>query len=156
MNKEFYFKNLEEIVSDIIVIGNSEQDLTEETTNNMWRISLDLKLAKTIEVDDYREFFLKVIQNRQEQVIRSSQNHGMIFYLWFDPLACQLRFNLISALNERLPFQCNLEFVENMDEIIINFLNSPFHNGFPLQGYQENIEEKPYVLKIYKKVLNKE
>ncbi|WP_051775272.1 hypothetical protein [Paenibacillus tyrfis] len=69
MNKEFYFKNLEEIVSDIIVIGNSEQDLTEETTNNMWRISLDLKLAKTIEVDDYREFFLKVIQNRQEQVI---------------------------------------------------------------------------------------
>ncbi|MEC0208720.1 hypothetical protein ABEX47_08375 [Paenibacillus ehimensis] len=135
MNKEYYFKNLEAIITDIIFFGNSEQDLNEETINNMWRISLDLELVKTIKVGDYREFFLKVIQNRQEQVFRSPWNHGMIFYLWFDPLACQLRFNLISALHGRLPFQCNLEFVENMDEIIIDFLNSPFHNGLPLQGY---------------------
>ncbi|WP_210190653.1 hypothetical protein [Paenibacillus uliginis] len=73
----------------------------------------------------------------------------MIFYLWFDQLACQIRFNLISVLHKKLPFQCDVEIVEHMDDIILTFLNSPFHDGIPIEGYNDNIEEefKPYILK---------
>ncbi|WP_164827809.1 hypothetical protein [Paenibacillus ehimensis] len=59
MNKEYYFKHLEAVITDIISIGNSEQDLNEETINNMWRISLDLELVKTIKLVTIENSFLK-------------------------------------------------------------------------------------------------
>ncbi|UNK17026.1 hypothetical protein MNQ98_21420 [Paenibacillus sp. N3/727] len=157
-SKEFYFKDLEEIITDPILIGSSEDDLNEEIDNNMWRISFDAELKKVLTVNDYKIFFNRVIQNRREQIIGSTSNHGMIFYLWFDQLACQIRFNLISVLHKKLPFQCDVEIVEHMDDIILTFLNSPFHDGIPIEGYNDNIEEefKPYILRVYQTILNKD
>jgi len=148
-NKEHYFKDLEEIITDTIFIGSSERDLEEEIANNMRRISSNKELIKTLTINDYKDFFNKVIQNRRDQVINSTLKHGVIFYLWFDQLACQLRFNLISDLHKKLPFQCDLEILEQMDDIILAFLNSLFHDGLPIEGYNDNIEVKPFILKIY-------
>ncbi|WP_257786621.1 hypothetical protein [Paenibacillus crassostreae] len=41
MDKDQYFKNLEEIISDPIFIVLSKGELEEEINNNMWRITLD-------------------------------------------------------------------------------------------------------------------
>ncbi|OPA73688.1 hypothetical protein BVG16_26710 [Paenibacillus selenitireducens] len=154
--KELYFKDLEDIITDSIFIGSSEYDLDEEIANNMWHISSNIELIKALTLKDYRDFFNRVIQNRRDQIIDSTQNHGMIFYLWFDQLACQLRFSLISDLHKKLPFQCDLEILKHMDDIILAFLNSPFHDGLPIEGYNDNIEEKPYILKIYQTMLSKD
>ncbi|SMF78867.1 hypothetical protein SAMN05661091_1623 [Paenibacillus uliginis N3/975] len=45
-SKEYYFKDLEEIITDPILIGSSEDELNEEIDNNMWRISFDAELKK--------------------------------------------------------------------------------------------------------------
>ncbi|WCM59862.1 hypothetical protein [Paenibacillus polymyxa] len=155
-NKELYFKDLENIITDTIFIGSSEYDLDEESANNMWCISSNIELKKALTLKDYRDFFNRVIQNRRDQIIGSTLNHGMIFYLWFDQLACQLRFNLISDLHKKLPFQCDLEIIEHMDDMILAFLNSPFHEGLPIEGYYDNIEKKPFILKVYQIILNKD
>ncbi|AOZ90756.1 hypothetical protein [Paenibacillus crassostreae] len=57
----------------------------------------------------------------------------MIFYLWFDWMASQLRFNLISNVNEHLPFQCEIEILDSMEEIINEFLEWPFLMGYLLK-----------------------
>lgn len=119
------------------------------------RISIEQKMARQIDIIDYVKFINDVIDNRRDQVKNATENHGMIFYLWFDRMASQLRFNLISNIHEELPFQCKLELIENIEPIIVEFLESPFHNGLPTEGYSGESNEKLKALKVYKTVLYK-
>lgn len=116
----------------------------------MWCITLEQNLATEISTHEYVDFFKKVIRNRQDQIKNSNQEHRMIFYLWFDRMASQLRFNLISDVHEKLPFQCDFEILDNIDSIIEEFLNYPFLNGLPIEEYPDGSEEKPYVLRVYR------
>lgn len=150
MNKDDYFRNLEDIITDPMFIGISTEDLDQEISNNMWCITLDQNLATEISTHEYVDFFKKVIRNRQDQIKNSNQEHGMIFYLWFDRMASQLRFNLISDVHEKLPFQCDIEILDNIDPIIEECLNYPFPNGLPIKEYPDSSAEKPHVLKVYR------
>ncbi|MNM40334.1 hypothetical protein D3C81_511350 [compost metagenome] len=156
MNKNQYFQNLEEIIISPLFIGSSKNDLSEEISNNMWRISLEQDLDSVIRIEDFLLFFDKLIENRQRQIMESNNQQGMIFYLWFDWMASQLRFNLISRVHERLPFQCELELIENMEPILKEFIEFPYLNGLPI-GDDPNVlmesEEGPYLLKVYKRDL---
>lgn len=155
MDKYEYFKNLEDTITDPIFIGSSKEDLDKEISNNMWRISLEQELASRININDFVDFFSMVIDNRQNQIKVSSGQHGMTFYLWFDRMASQLRLNLISTIHQRLPFGCELELLDRMEPILYEFLAYPFLNGLPIEGYSDGSDEKPYVLKVYVKKLNK-
>lgn len=150
MNKEEYFEDLEEIINDSIYIGSSEADLQEEVDTNMWRISISTDLVNQITADEFIEFLNKVIKNRIGQIENSISNRGMYFYLWFDIMASQLRFNLISDINKKLPFNCEIKILNDPRGIIDSFLKSPFHNGVPIEGYNDDSEEKEFILKIYK------
>lgn len=154
MDKDGYFKNLEDIITDPIFIGSSKEDLNEEISHNMWRISLGQELASQINTNEFVDFFNRVIDNRQNQLRSLNGKQGMIFYLWFDWMAIQLRFNLISSIHQKLPFGCELELLDSMEPIIEEFLAYPFLNGLPIEGYSDGSEEKPYVLKVYIKKLN--
>lgn len=121
----------------------------------MWRISIEQKMARQIDVLDYVRFINDVINNRREQVKNAAENHGMIFYLWFDRMASQLRFNLISDIHEELPFQCELEVIENIEPILEDFLESPFYNGLPINGCSGESNEKLNALKVYRTELYK-
>lgn len=156
MNKEQYFEDLQDIINDLIYIGSSEADLQEEIETNMWRISLSPDLINQITTDDFNEFLNKVIQNRKDQIESSSSNLGMYLYLWFDIMANQLRFNLISDINKKLPFSCEIQILNNPREILDDFLGSPFHNGLPIEGHNDDLEDKEYILKIYKLHLKKD
>lgn len=150
MNKDQYFNDLEEIITDKIFIGTSETDLHREIETNMWRISIPAELSEKVTVEDFNEFIYKIISQRKKQINDSSSNKGMYFYLWFDWMASQLRFNLISDTNEKLPFNCELQFVDDPIDIINDFINSPFHNGLPIEGIEDKSEEEEISLKIYK------
>lgn len=106
-------------------------------------------------MEEFNKFINKIISQRQKQINDSSSNRGMYFYLWFDWIASQLRFNLISDTNEKLPFNCKLQFVEDPLDIINDFINSPFHNGIPIEGIDDKSEEEP-ALKIFKVHLNRQ
>ncbi|GIO97188.1 hypothetical protein J14TS5_22740 [Paenibacillus lautus] len=156
MNKEQYFEDLQDIINDLIYIGSSEADLQEEIETNMWRISISPELINQITTDDFNEFINKVIQNRKDQIESSSSNLGMYFYLWFDIMASQLRFNLISDINKKLPFSCEIQILNNPREILDDFLGSPFHNGLPIEEHNDDSEDKEYIIKIYKLHLKKD
>ncbi|MEK4355108.1 hypothetical protein MKX41_30410 [Paenibacillus sp. FSL R5-0475] len=155
MNKDEYFENLEEIITDQLYIGSSESDIQKEIETNMWRITIQPDLVKENLIDDFDNFINKVIENRQEQIDRSNSANGMIFYLWFDLMASQLRFNLISDVNKALPFACSIQYTGDKKEVLEDFINSSLHNGLPIEGYDDNFVEKEFVLKIYKKHLRR-
>lgn len=131
-DSQFFTDYLREVVTAPVYIGSAETDLAEEVNRNMWWISVTRHQAETLTQEDFRTFVDEVTENRHRQVEQAEAGHGLIFYLWFDEQACQLRFNLVSDFHDRLPFGCSLKYVETPDEIIESFLKSPYHDGIPL------------------------
>jgi hypothetical protein len=160
MNKQEFFNDLQEIITDIVYIAPKVEDIDEEIMNNSWSISVTQELCKELKEDDLRTFFDSVINNRREQVKNSKYNHGMIFYLWFEQQSGRLRFNLISDFHEKLPFGCELLEVNNIEDIIIEFLKYEYHDGIPVienedDSIQPITEDNVCTLKIFIKVLPK-
>lgn len=138
MDKNEFFEDLEEIVVDPLFIGDSEDDIDQEIANNTWLISVSNDLGAQLSVKDFIDFFDKVISNRRKQI--NISNKGMLFYVWFDWQAAQLRFNLISDYDSKLPFSCEIETIDNLEPIIEEFLSFPYHNGFPVEEICEEDE----------------
>ena len=133
MTKQEFFNDLQEIVTDRIYIGSKVEEIDKEISNNLWSISVSQELCKELNEDDFRIFFDKVISNREVQIRNSENNHGMIFYLWFEQQSGSLRFNLISDFHEKLPFECELIEVNNIEDIINEFLQSICQNNFGVE-----------------------
>jgi hypothetical protein len=129
--------DFDEIITDKIFIGTDTNDLQEEIRQNTWWISLSQQQVEQLTPDDLREFINRIIDNRRQQVLTAQTDHGMYFYLWFDEMACQLRFSLISDVHEKLPFGCNVNQIATPDGIIGAFLSSPYHRGIPVTEFVE-------------------
>ena len=120
---------------------------------NTWSISISNELGTQLGVKDFIDFFGKVISNRSKQIQISKNHTGMIFYVWFDWQAAQLRFNLISDYDSKLPFGYEIETVDNLEPIIEEFLSFRYHDGFQDEDVSiedEEIEEqKSKLLKVF-------
>lgn len=150
MDKNEFFQDLEEIVVDPLFIGNSKEDIDQEISNNTWSISVSNEMNIKLSVKDFKDFFREVISNRSKQIKMS--NKGMLFYVWFDWQAAQLRFNLISDYDSKLPFSCEIETIDNLEPVIEEFLSFPYHDGFPVEDIceeDEGVEENNNPLKIF-------
>ncbi|BAH44687.1 conserved hypothetical protein [Brevibacillus brevis NBRC 100599] len=132
VNKDEFLIELEDIVYDSLFIGGHKDDLNKEISANRWSISLSMQLASQFTVFDFMNFFRKVIENRQQQILKSNSDHGMLLYVWFDWQASQLRFNLISQIHERLPFSGKIEILDELEPIINEFIHFPYHDGIPI------------------------
>ena len=152
MDKNEFFQFLEEIVVDPLFIGDSMQDLDEETANNTWSMSISKKLATEIVVEDFIGFFQRVMTNRREQIKDSNNRDGMLFYIWFEWQSAQIKFNLISDYDTALSFGCEIEITRKLEPIIEEFLRFPYHDGFPFEEVRddEQMEEdvKGEILKV--------
>jgi hypothetical protein len=152
-----FFQDLEDIVVDPLYIGDSEEEIDQEIANNSWSISISNELGTQLTVKAFIHFFDKVMSNRRKQIKISNNHTGILFYVWFDWQAAQLRFNLISDYSSKLPFGCEIELFDNLEPIIKEFLVFPYHDGFPVEevsGEDEGIEEEqisnPLKVFIYK------
>lgn len=141
MNKNEFFQSLEEIVVDPLFIGESLQDLAEETTNNTWSISISKELATEIVVEDFIDFFQRVMANRRKQINGSNNQVGMLFYIWFDWQSAQIKFDLISDYDTPLPFGCEIEITDKLEPIIEEFIRFPYHDGFPFEEVRDEDED---------------
>jgi hypothetical protein len=72
--------------------------------------------------------------------------------------------NFINLRHENLPFRAELEFVDSIDIIINNFLNSRYLDGIPLEeledissdsDYSAGNGKTEYKLKVYKEEIVK-
>lgn len=153
MTKQEFFENINEIITDKIYLAEKLDELNKEIEINHWSIGIDTETAKTIENNDLGDFLRKVIKNRISQLDKSDKNMDLIFYSWFDEQAGNLNLNFINSGHENLPFSTELEFVDSLDTIISDFLNSRYLDGIPLDELEddsEDIEEIDFKLKVYK------
>lgn len=121
MSKKEFIEELNEIIEDPIFIGNSIEDLFSETGENTWGVSMGQELANEFTMEELVSFFTQVQTNRKEQIVQNS-DHPMIFYAWFDWQAASLKFSLISAFHEKLPFGRPYKTIASIEPIIAEFL----------------------------------
>ncbi len=165
MTKEAYLEDLEkDLLNDKMFITERTDLVDKEITSNCWVLSFPEELVDKVSSFEILEVLIKVKANRQGQLESSGVAVDLIYYLWFDEQAGQIRFNFINSFHKGLPFGCKLDFVETEKEIIDDFLHSPYLNGIPM-GELKNVdpnEEKykveeglPFTLKVYKEIIRK-
>lgn len=158
MHKKAFFDHLAEIIDDKMFITDQIQEIQKEIDQNCWSFDLSANNAEEIEVNDLVIFLHQVKQNRIAQLIQSSIDVNLIYYLWHDEMAGHLRFNFINDKHKELPFGCKLRYVDTEEIIIADFLNSDYLNGIPFSELtelkeedeiQENTAEQNFVLQVY-------
>ncbi len=154
---EYFGEYLHNLVTFPLYVGSSPSDVHEEARRNMWSISISQEQAEALTKEDFLTFIEEVLQYKTRQVQDSDTDHGMLFYVWFDEQACQLRGSLVSDFHLRPPFACSLQLVDTPEDIVDNFLSSKYHDGIPSSELQEvtpseDVPERDrtdYILNIY-------
>ena len=147
------------ILDNSILITGDNTLQAEEIAENMWAILFDHHAIETISVRDLMDFVFFLLKKRKQQVSQIGVTNPVVFYMWFDEMAAQLRFNIISAFNSKLPFGCQLELVYSPESILEDFLASHYHQGIPWDEFEEldddsDEDEQPFILKVYVAYLN--
>ncbi len=157
MTKEEFFKSISEIEKDEIYLTETLDELSKEIEINHWSIGIASETAMKIENSDLQFFLRKVVDNRTMQLENSDKKMDLLYYLWFDEQAGSLNFNFINYNHEKLPFGAEIDFVESIDAIIGDFLNSKYLDGIPWNEIKdsEEYEKTEYKLKVYKEKIVK-
>ena len=117
------FSDLDFIIQDNIFLSGNTKSIQKETYENMWEITFDKQFIAQISIEDLNAFLKKLLQNRSEQMKTRFSHNYATFYFWFDEQALQLRFNILSGKNIKLPFECKLKIEQTVDPIFIHFLS---------------------------------
>ena len=149
------------IINSLIFIAENQNLQNQETSSNMWAISIDSSSIDKLSLKDFTEFISSLLHNRQEQVTQLNIQHKVVFYMWFDEMAAQLRFNIISYSEDKLPFGCQVEIISSAEPILKDFFSSRYHDGIPWSELEslENMandeeDDNPYVLQVFTSFLN--
>ena len=128
-DKNKYFESLSEIEQWPLFLTDSINQLSEEINTNC--IYLSIPAGIQVQLHDLLAFLRKVRLNRQLQLQNSGLAIDLVYYVWHDELAGQLRFNFLNSSHQNLPFGCTVSLVENEAEIVSGFLNSSYLQGIP-------------------------
>jgi hypothetical protein len=112
------------IVHDEPYISGKASAFDQETEHNMWCISIDDVLLRSITERDIVQFFDELISRRSQQLEKNNPQVPVTLYVWFDKQALQLRFNIISGKVEHLPFGCTVHKVDTLYAIVKDFLET--------------------------------
>jgi hypothetical protein len=149
------------IIDDLLYLSGNQ---SEEIYHNMWCIALQGDLVKSVKFEHLQSFVSRLIENRKQQLKYIDFHKNVVFYMWFDEQALQLRFNILTGDKKKLPFGCRVQLVDSYDSILNSFI-SGIRN---VAQYEEEIQffdkndsgwdddeiEKDYVLEVFAKNLN--
>ena len=138
---------------------------SEEIYHNMWCIGLEDDLIKSITCKELKHVVNRLIENRQQQLKHINFHKNVVFYMWFDQQALQLRFNIISGDETKLPFGCKVQLVNDFESILNNFMNEArdvIEYGGDIQFFDkkdgdhwdEDENEEEYVLNVFAEKLS--
>jgi hypothetical protein len=139
MTKEELFKDIEEIKSDKLFITDSVDNIDEEVRSNCWSISIPDEVSVECIVDELKNFLKEVKADRREQLRKANSKVGLIYYVWIDEQAGQLRFNFINSNHNKLPFSASLAFVAKEGEILSEYLSRTKSHTNIVRVYKELI-----------------
>jgi len=100
-------------------------NVDEEIETNCWSISVNDELSKEFSVDELARFLNEVKADRLEQLRQSKIKVGLIYYVWIDGQAGQLRFNFVNSNHNKLPFRSRLTLGTKENEILTDYLTRP-------------------------------
>jgi hypothetical protein len=123
MTKYEFLNDIEEIKTDKLFIGETLDNLNEEIRNNCWAISMSEEIADEFTVDELKSFLKDVKADRKQQLRNGKSNVELIYYVWYDEQAGQLRFNFINSMHRQLPLSAPLTFVSDEGEILSDYLS---------------------------------
>lgn len=160
--KMFELGQLQLIVDDLLHLSG---ELSEEIYHNMWCISFEDDLIKSIKIDQLKHFVDAIMENREQQLKGINFRKNVVFYIWFDQQALQLRFNVLTGDLESLPFGCKVHIVKIVDPILNNFIDTTrnvIQCGDQIRffdktddDWDDDENEEEYVLDVFAKKLNK-
>jgi len=149
------------IFNDLLCLSGKQ---SEEIYHNMWCISLEGDLIENIKLEQLKYFVDKLIENREQQLKDISLRKSVVFYVWFDQQALQLRFNVITGDVNSLPFGCKVHLDDTSESILNNFINTArdvaksgdqiqFFNSEDWEDEDEEEDEEEYILDVFVKKL---
>ncbi len=153
------FDQLNPIFNDLLCLSGEQ---SEEIYHNMWCISLEGNLIESITLEQLKHFIDKLIENREQQLKNINFYRNVVFYMWFDQQALQLRFNIITGDVKSLPFVCKVQLHTTPESILNNFINivrDVAHFGDQIEffnsedGPDEDENEEEYILDVFVKKL---
>jgi hypothetical protein len=125
---------LSDVVGDDVVVAPA--DLCTEARKNQWSFSVTSEEATALSTSDIEAFVSAVVRARCDALLQHDVPRGtMTFYCWFDEMASQLRFSIVSAKRDALPFSCDLVHA-SLSSIASAFLGSRFHDGIPWSEFR--------------------
>lgn len=104
---------------DCIVVR--PDDILAEARGNLWSFSLSPEQLAVVKIEDIERFAAAVADARRVWLARQ-QLGPMILYWWSDRQAGQLRFSLVSAVHERLPFSCEVDRTATLETVAAEWL----------------------------------
>jgi hypothetical protein len=149
------FSDLSVVINSLIFLAHHKTIKDDETATNMWCISFEDTLLRTLSKKKFETFINTLINHRKEQLALMYKSQPATFYMWFDEMAEQLRFNLISGHVAQLPFGCIVKIVDSIDPIWQD-LKSCRNNGISwseLEFFEDEendtSDQEAYILKVY-------
>lgn len=150
---------LQYILNGTLYLTDDTDKLSREIAENCFPLPISGENIKEINIADVLTFLAQIKNNRRIQLKNSGLPVTLIYYLWFDEQAGQLRFNFINSNHKKLPFNCPLRKVESELEILKQLQESDYSSGIPLEELNEcNLEDGDdesveYVLNIYTEMI---
>jgi len=143
---------LVEVEQDQVVIDATQAGLETEARKNLWTFSLTEQQAQELKPEEVLHFLQTVISARERLITeRFGHQHPMVFYCWFDELAAQLRFSLVSACHNQLPFKSRVNLVVELIFIVESFLASSYHNGIKAKDFGAALSDVPRSISVWAK-----
>lgn len=122
--------DLYQILEEPLYLSGDLEQVDKEIVYNAWGIMLDDKFAKIIRVENLAEFFFDMIKYRTEEIMKIKPAMNATLYIWFDDMALQLCFNILSGEDRELPFGCKLNIVDSPYIIFQEYINSLLHGNY--------------------------
>lgn len=160
-NNQEFFDSIAPFEQLPLLLADDTERLSEEIQENGIHLSLPAGLC--LEVPELVAFLNRVKLNRRTQLQASSLTTSLLYYLWHDEQAGQLRFNFISSLHQKLPFSCAISLVEREADIVTDFLSSPYLQQIPWTDFTAAsevtiaVEDAPvaaFVCKVYQEIIS--
>ncbi|MFV9482266.1 hypothetical protein ACNI3T_00435 [Christiangramia sp. ASW11-125] len=164
MSKEEYFNQYESYIAEKIFLTDETSQVENEIYENMLSFTISKEYLAKLKVTDFISFMSRIKENRKSQLNVSKTISDLIYYIWHDEMAGQLRVNFINSNHSELPFGADLEFTSNEVDIIDEFLHSEYLNEIIWDklsddtGEQQNKKStgiSDFKLKVYKEIIRK-
>ena len=120
--KEEFLEIIRPLESAELYVTESIEELKKEIYENMIPIGISENFAGAVDVNDILNFLDRVKLNRKKQLLNSLIKVDLIYYVWYDSRAGQLRFNFISANHSKLPFGAKLNLDISERQIVEAFI----------------------------------